>query len=98
MAWDSETELIFILIIMKGDIIKVEKPGVVVIGIEDKIEENRDVWFSAYIFSGHLYIQRGFIRATVVPITEEERNDFKYRLLEKGYTYDEEIKELIYEI
>ena len=83
---------------MKGDIIKVEKPGLFVIGIEDKIKENQDVWFSAYIYRNHLYIQRGFIRAAVVPITEEERNSFKYKLLEKGYTYDEETKELIYEI
>ena len=83
---------------MKGDIIKVEKPGFVVIGIEDKIEENRDVWFSAYIYLDHLYIQKGVTRTTVVQITEEERNYFKYKLLEKGYTYDEETKELIYEI
>ena len=83
---------------MKGDIIKVENPGFVVIGIEDSIGENRDVWFSVYVYNDELYIQRGFTRATVVSITEEERNYFKYRLLEKGYTYDEETKELIYEI
>ena len=83
---------------MKGDIIKVENPGFVVIGIEYKIDENQDIWFSAYIYGNHLYIQKGFTRATIVPITEEERNNFKYRLLEKGYTYDEETKELIYEI
>lgn len=83
---------------MKGDIIKVENPGFVVIGIEDKIEENREIWFSAYIYCDELYIHRGFTRAKVVSITEEERNYFKHKLLEKGYTYDEETKELIYEI
>lgn len=83
---------------MKGDIIKVENPGFVVIGIEDSIKENRDIWFSVYVYQNELYIQSGFTRATVVPITEEERNYFKHKLLEKGYTYDEETKELIYEI
>lgn len=83
---------------MKGDIIKVENPGFFVIGIEDKIDGNRDVWFSSYVYQDKLYIQRGFTRAKVVSITEEERNYFKHKLLEKGYTYDEETKELIYEI
>lgn len=83
---------------MKGDIIKVENLGFVVIGIEDSIEENRNIWFSVYAYQNELYIQRGFTRATVVSITEEERNYFKHKLLEKGYTYDEETKELIYEI
>ena len=82
---------------MKGDIIKVERPGLVVIGIEKEIYNN-NISFSQYLYCGELYFRSGYTTATIVPITEEERNDFKRRLLEKGYTYDEETKELIYEI
>ena len=82
---------------MKGDIIKVENPRFVVIGIEDNIF-GESVYFSQYLFHGILYIEKGWIMAAKVPITEEERNDFKRRLLEKGYTYDEETKKLIHEI
>lgn len=81
---------------MKGDIIKVKKLDDVVIGIEDTI--NNLIWFSSYLYCGELYLSRGCIKATIVPITEKERNNFKYRLLKKGYTYDEETKKLIYEI
>lgn len=85
--------------IEKGDIVKIKmKFGGDVIGVIDTISPER-IKFSVYFYNGELSLAPGCsYRHTIEQIGPIEILNFKYQLLLKGYSYDDETKTIIHEL